>query len=61
MVPGYFICAQPASRRPQAPMKAKPQAMKSGSSSRAASLAASAAVSTPAEIRGSDIAAMLSR
>ena len=42
-------------------MKAKPQAMKSGSSSRAASLAASAAVSTPAEIRGSDIAAMLSR
>jgi hypothetical protein len=61
MVPGYFMCASRRRDVPQAPMKAKPQAMKSGSSSRAASLAASAAVSTPAEIRGSDIAAMLSR
>jgi tetratricopeptide (TPR) repeat protein len=41
--------------------QAKPHARKSGSSSRAASLAVSASVSTPAEIRGSDIAATLSR
>jgi hypothetical protein len=42
-------------------MKAKPQAIKSGSPSRAVSLAASAAVRAPDEIRGSDVAAMLSR
>jgi len=50
----------PVGRRPQAPMNAKPQPRKSGSSSLASSLASSAAVITPEEINGPAMAAMLS-
>jgi hypothetical protein len=48
-------------RRPQAPMCAKPQPMKSGSARRAVRRAVSAAVSTPDEIKDCDITAMLNR